>query len=78
MTIVDAFGDVADVLAKMNPDMVAALKAPTAMGERVAGLIQKKKNGNLSEEENRELERFLALDMLINLAKARAKILLAT
>ena len=77
MTLIEAFGDVANVLAKMNPSLVADLKAPVEINERVSSLILKKKEGNINEEEAIELERFLALDMLINLAKARAKTLLA-
>lgn len=77
MTLIEAFGDVAEVLAKMNPSMVADLKAPAEINERISTLILKKKEGSINEDEAVELERFLALDMLINLAKARAKTLLA-
>lgn len=77
MSTVEVFDDLAGLLAKMNPTEVVLLKAPRSMAERVSFLIQKKKDSGLSEEETIELERYLALDMLINLAKARAKHLLA-
>jgi len=77
MTLTEAFGDVADILAKTNPSIIADLKAPKEINERVNLLISKKKDGSINNEETLELERFMALDMLINLAKARAKTLLA-
>ncbi len=77
MTTVEVFDDVADLLAKMNPSQVVGLKAPKSMAARVNELIGKKKDGLIDVEESLELERYLALDLLINLAKARAKKLLA-
>lgn len=61
----------------MDPAKIVALKAPKIMSKRVEVLVAKKKEGQLSQEEANELERYLALDMLINLAKARAHRLLA-
>ena len=77
MSVIEAFGDIADVLAKMDPTKVAGLRASQAMSQRVEELVNKKKNGILSEEEAIELERYLSLDLLITLAKARAKKILA-
>lgn len=72
MSVVEAFGELADVLARMDPTKISTLQAPEAMGERVAILVQKKKEALLNEEEAVELERYLSLDLLITLAKARA------
>ena len=77
MTVVEAFGELADMLAHLDPAKVVLLKAPKEMGERVELLVQKKKDVELSNEETVELERYLALDLLINLTKARAQHLLA-
>lgn len=77
MTITEVFDDVAGVLAQMDPAKIIALKAPKNMAKRVEVLVNKKKDGAISSEEMSELERYLALDMLINLAKARAHRLLA-
>ncbi len=77
MTVAEAFGELADDLARMDPEKVVALRASRAMAERVDELVAKKKEGRVTEDEATELERYLALDMLINLAKARAKRLLA-
>jgi hypothetical protein len=73
MNVAEAFGDVAGAIAQMNPEKIVALKAPKAMSERVEQLVYRKKQGMLSTEENAELERFLALDLFIGLAKAQAQ-----
>ncbi len=76
MSTVEVFGDIAESLALMNPAKIVALKAPALMATRVRLLILKKKEDSISSEETIELQRYLALDLLINLAKARAKRLL--
>ncbi|MFN0213932.1 MAG: hypothetical protein ACKVT2_06720 [Saprospiraceae bacterium] len=70
-------GDIADSIAMLNPSQLLNLKASKAMSDRVEELVFKKKDGIISEEEASELERYLAIDLLIALAKARARILLA-
>ena len=77
MTVTEAFGDVAGLIAQMNPQKIIELKAPKAMSERVAHLVYLKKQGTISTDEMAELERFLGLDLFIGLAKARANQLLA-
>lgn len=72
MNVAEAFGDVAGVIAQMNPEKIVTLKASKAMSERVERLVYLKKQGIISEEESNELQRFLALDLFIGLAKARA------
>ncbi len=77
MTVIEAFSEVAESLAKMAPESIVALKASHTMKDRVEALLHKKQEDSLSREEELELERYLSLDLLINLAKARAKSLLA-
>lgn len=72
MSVTEAFGDVANIVAQMAPEKIAALKAPKSMSDRVEYLIHLKKNSIISVEESAELERFLGLDLFIGLAKARA------
>ncbi|MEI7585037.1 hypothetical protein [Runella sp.] len=76
MSITEAFGDVATMVAQMNPEKVVALKASRQMSEEVEKLVMLKKQGTISVDEAADLERFLALDLFISLAKARAHILL--
>jgi hypothetical protein len=72
MSVSEAFGDVASLIAQMNPEKIVKLKASKAMSERVENLVQRKKESILTLDESSELERFLALDLFIGLAKARA------
>lgn len=76
MLISEVFGDIANVIAKLNPSEIIQLQAPELMSVRVSDLVDKKKSGKLTIDENAELERFLALDLFISLAKAKARILL--
>lgn len=76
MSVTEAFGDVAASLAQMAPDKISTLKASPQMSEWVEALIARKKDGIITGEEEMELERFLALDLFISLAKARARLLL--
>ncbi len=77
MNVMEAFGDIAEILAELAPSKIVELKASEAMSQRVEELVNKKKEEQLSEEEAVELERYLSLDLLITLAKARAKRILA-
>lgn len=72
MTVVEAYGDIAKFLAQLAPNQILSLKANDKMASRVEELIARKKEDILSEEERIELERYLSLDLLINLTKARA------
>lgn len=76
MTVSEAFGDTADLIAHMNPEKVIALKASPQISERVEELVRRKKTQLITAEESNELERFLALDLFIGLAKARARLLM--
>lgn len=77
MSVAEAFGDIADVIAKIAPSKIIELRPSSSMQERVNELIQKKKNAQISGEESTELERYLSLDLFITLAKARARVLLS-
>jgi hypothetical protein len=77
MTINEAFGDVAEVLAGLAPERIVDIKAPIHISKRVELLVNRKKDGIITYDETMELERFLALNMLISLAKARARVLLS-
>ena len=72
MSVVDAFDFFATNIAQVAPAQILEIQAPPAMAERVELLTAKKKEGIINEEETVELERYLALDLIINLAKAKA------
>lgn len=77
MNVAEIFGDVAEALAQMNPAKILELRSSETMSQRVEELVNKKKEGDILPEEATELEHYLALDLLINLTKARARRLLA-
>lgn len=77
MQISEAFGDVAQTIAMLNPKQIVDMKASKEMSDRVEELISKKKQDIINVEESIELERFLTLNLFISLAKARARIILA-
>jgi hypothetical protein len=76
MSVAEIYGNIAQEIAKLDPLAVIQLHPSPEMDDRVEELVIKKKVGEISMEENTELERYLALDLLINLAKANAKKLL--
>ncbi|MEI6882782.1 MAG: hypothetical protein WCK82_15790 [Bacteroidota bacterium] len=77
MTVTQAFDGVAEMLAQLDPAKVVGLYAAPEMSIEVESLVHKKKEGIITFEETLQLERYLALDMLISLAKARARRMLA-
>ncbi|OIN58859.1 hypothetical protein [Arsenicibacter rosenii] len=76
MSVTEAFGDIASLIAQMAPEKVINLKASSTMSAQVEALISKKKEGSITPDESAELERFLGLDIFISLAKARARLIL--
>lgn len=78
MSVSEAFGEVADLIAQMAPEKVMALKASSQLSGRVEVLVERKKDDQITAEEAAELERLLALDLFIGLAKARARMLTAS
>ena len=76
MSVAEAFGDIAEVIAKIAPAKIVELRPSASMQRRVNDLIQKKKNAEISVDEAVELERYLSLYLFITLAKARARLIL--
>lgn len=72
-----AYEEVAEFLAKLDPEKLLELKPSAEVQYRVEELIEKKKESGLTPDEQYELDRYLALEYLISLAKARARIHLA-
>lgn len=73
MTVTEAYSEVAEILAKVSPLEISNLSSLVSMSERVEELVYKKKDGKITEDETVELERYLSLDLLISLAKTKAK-----
>jgi hypothetical protein len=66
--------ELADMIARANPDAVVAFRPSDAARARVADLIRREKTGVLSADERSELEHSLEIEHLMRLAKARARL----
>jgi hypothetical protein len=75
--VMKAYEEVVEFIAARSPREVVDFKPSPATQQRVADLIQREKNSRLSEEERAELDDYEHLELLMNLAKARARQLLA-
>jgi hypothetical protein len=69
---VSAQDQIAALIAESMPEKIMAFKFDTSIQKRIADLVYRKKEGLISPEEREELEKYLAYDLLIGLAKARA------
>ena len=70
---ISAQDQLAELLAQAMPDRILAFKFSPDIQERIEELVNRKKENNLDHQELHELEVYLAYDLLIGLAKARAK-----
>lgn len=77
MTAIPAYDEVAVLLAKLDPTKIIALQPSESSSKRLSLLLDKNRDEILTSEEKYELDRLLALDHLIALAKAYARIQLA-
>lgn len=71
------YEEVAEFIASLDPAKLLELRPSPAVQERVEELIEKKKDSDLTPDEQYELDRYLALEHLIALAKVRARLRLA-
>ncbi len=71
-----AYEEVADFIAELDPQKLLTLKPSATVQERVEALLFKKRESALTDEEQYELDRYLALEHLISLAKIHARKLL--
>jgi hypothetical protein len=68
-----AYEEVAHFIAELDPTKLLTLKPSAAVQERVETLIYKKKEEGLTIEEQYEIDRYLALEHLVSLAKIHAR-----
>ena len=71
MTIYAVYDQIADLIARLDPSKVRALKATDEMTARLEFLIEKSKESPLNKAEKDELDHFIVLERLIRLAKIR-------
>ena len=72
-----AYEEVAEFIARRGPREVADFRPSPESMERVVELLEREKAGGISTEERRELEHYEDLELLMNLARAHARQLLA-
>ena len=72
-----AYEEVVEFIASRDPQEVVAFKPSATTRERVADLLRREKKSSLSSEERCELNDYESLELIMNLAKARARQLLA-
>jgi len=69
----NAFDEIANLMVEgMNAEWLISYKIPPQMLDRYQFLTDKLKAGNLSVEENNELQSLLMINQVISLAKVRA------
>jgi hypothetical protein len=66
------YDELAMFLASLSPRKVLAYKASPKAQERVNTLLEKNKNAGLTNDENAEMERFMTVEHIVRLAKAKA------
>ena len=66
------------IAAGATPQAVVDYRPSAATQQRVAELIAREKAGGLSPEEKVELDRFMNLEHILRMAKARARQILAS
>ncbi len=71
-----AYKEVAEFIARRGPREVAEFKPSGESRKRVRELLEREKSGGLTDDERRELDHCEDLELLMNLAKARARQLL--
>ena len=71
-----AYEEVADFIARRGPREVAEFRPSAQARDRVSELLRQEKEQGLNSGERRELDHYEDLELLMNLAKARARQLL--
>lgn len=72
-----AYEEVANFIAARGPGEVIAFKPSAEARQRAMELLEREKGAGLNSEERRELDHYEDLELLMNLARARARQLLS-
>ena len=70
---IDIYDELAELLASMDPQKVMHFRASEEAQKRIDTLLDKNKHTQLSPEEAQEMERFMIVEHIVRLAKARAR-----
>jgi SpoU rRNA methylase family enzyme len=66
------FEEIAQFLASLSPRKVLAFKTSKKSQARVSYLLDKNKGHGLNAEESREMEQYMLIEHIVQLAKAKA------
>jgi hypothetical protein len=72
MVVYNAYDQIAELIAELNPAKVMALKANEELQNRFENLVEKSKESTLNLQEKDELDHYVVLERLIRLAKIRS------
>jgi hypothetical protein len=72
MVVYNAYDQIAELIAELNPAKVMALKANKELQKRFENLVEKSKESSLNLQEKDELDHYVVLERLIRLAKIRS------
>lgn len=72
-TIYSVFDQLAEVLAKTEPEVIRELKASNELQARFDELIQLSKSRELNKREKDELDHYIVMERLFRLAKINAE-----
>jgi hypothetical protein len=73
-----AYEEVAEFIATRSPREVAEFQPSAETRRRVSELLRQEKTTGLTPQERRELDHYENLELLMNLAKARARQLMGS
>ena len=68
-----AYQEIAELIAATCPEQIIAFRPSDGVQDRVDELVTRSKVDALSADEQAELDRFMQLEHLMRLAKARAR-----
>ena len=72
-SIYSVYDQVAEILARLEPEKVLALRASNELQDRFDFLASKLKQATITPKEKDELDHFIVMERLFRLAKIRAE-----
>jgi hypothetical protein len=78
MTITSVYNEVAMMIAELNPSKIIDFKASESSVKQLQDLLEKNSGSKITTDESYQLDRLLALEQLMSLAKAHARVMLKT
>jgi hypothetical protein len=74
MSATKSYEEIIDFIAAgTTPETVVEFRPSDSVQQRVAGLVERFKEGNISADDQSELEDYLQLEHIMIMAKARAR-----